>query len=123
MDRSRPLAIQQNISRQSKLNGKAEKLCFLKLKFEYECNSKHMSTWMGLEATLFALILVWGLVVVYSTWKVKESIHESRWLLLSIYNIVVVLAILIPLCKTMNLTDNSLFYIAGSFSSHRILSH
>lgn len=89
----------------------------LNLKFEYECKSKHMPIWMGLEVALFALILLWGLLVVYSTWKVKESIHESRWLLLSIYNLVVVLAILIPLFSTLNVTDNTMYYISGLFSS------
>jgi hypothetical protein len=48
---------------------------------------------------------------VYSTWSLKNSILESRWILVSMYNNLLLLALLATIFPTVELTDDTIFEI------------
>jgi len=96
----------------------------LNLIAEWKCQANYPTVWLSIEIVLFGLMLLWGIYVVYATWSVKESLRESRWLLISIYNLMLVLSVIVPLLNTLSWNDEGLFYLAVPciiFSSANIL--
>jgi hypothetical protein len=43
----------------------------INLRADYVCNSNNNGIWFGIEAGVLSLLLLWGIYVVYSTWKIK----------------------------------------------------
>jgi len=67
--------------------------------------------WLIVELIYFTLVLLYGLIIVYYTWKVKYS--ESKYLLIALYNVILSLVIAIPLAYTIQLTEENIFIIAA----------
>jgi hypothetical protein len=84
----------------------------LRRTFTYVCASKNSWVWFGLEIAYFAILLSFGLFVVYRTWDMKHLVVESKWIAISIYNSIVVLGIVLALLTTLPTNDNSIFYVS-----------
>jgi len=84
----------------------------LRLEAKWECHSNDITVWLALEAAYFAVLLLYGLFVVYSTWKIRSSVTEARWVLIAIYNTILCLAIEITLLQTLYIDDDTIFYLA-----------
>jgi len=85
---------------------------------EYQClyRSKHdngapLWVWLSLELIYFSILLAYGLGVVFHTWKIGNS--ESKYLLISLYNIIIGLIIGIALAATLSLTERIIFIISS----------
>jgi len=50
-----------------------------------------------LQTAMFFGIAIWGVVFLYKMWKFQSHIFEYRWLLFTLYNFILVLAVGIPL--------------------------
>eukprot|EP01101_Sappina_pedata_P010696 TRINITY_DN680_c0_g1_i2.p1 TRINITY_DN680_c0_g1~~TRINITY_DN680_c0_g1_i2.p1 ORF type:complete len:674 (-),score=194.67 TRINITY_DN680_c0_g1_i2:1290-3311(-) len=85
----------------------------LNLEYQDECNSDNIEVWLGIEAGYFALLLLYGIFVLFSTWNIKSSVQESRWVLIACYNCIICLTIVIILVSVMDLDDADLFYMAS----------
>jgi len=84
----------------------------LNLISEYECSSDNIAVWLSLEAVYFAILLMYGVFVLYHTWDIKSSVSEAKWVLIGEYNSIIALAILIPLVVVLNIDDDALFFLA-----------
>jgi hypothetical protein len=78
------------------------------------CKSSSMWLWIGLEIGFFVLLLCYGIMIVYYTWDLKSRFAESKWLLVSIYNLLLTLTALIPIFATINVKDDNLFIMASA---------
>jgi phosphate transport system substrate-binding protein len=72
----------------------------------YQCSSNNIWIWAGLEIGFYALLLIWGVYLLYATWDIKQEVGESRWLLIAVYNVIIVTAIAIPLAVAIPGEDN-----------------
>jgi hypothetical protein len=78
------------------------------------CKSKNMWLWIGLEIGFFVCLLCYGILVVYQTWDLKSRFAESKWLLVSIYNLLLTLTALVPIFATIKVKDDNLFIMASA---------
>jgi len=78
----------------------------------YQCTSQYNWVWFGLEIAYFVILLLWGLFVVYRTWDMKGTVRESKWLMISIYNDLLVLLFIVPFVSTLATTDDIIFFVA-----------
>jgi len=69
----------------------------VQLTSSYECTSNTFWVWAGLEIAYYALLLLWGVFLLYRTWDLKNDVGESRWLLIGVYNCIIVMTVSIPL--------------------------
>jgi ABC-type phosphate transport system substrate-binding protein len=77
---------------------------------EWACVSVRgqITSWLIVEIVFFLALCVFGIFVVYRTWEMKYSVMESKWLLISIYNVVLTLALIIPLIVLLKPNDDGL---------------
>lgn len=82
---------------------------------EWACVSSRnqITSWLIVEIVYFLALCIFGIFVVYRTWEMKYSVTESKWLLISIYNVILTLALIIPLIALLKPDDDGLFYFAG----------
>jgi hypothetical protein len=61
----------------------------LEITEEWRCVSPNgqFVGWIIAEIVYFLLLCGFGLYVVYRTWDMKYSVFESKWILISIYNV------------------------------------
>lgn len=76
------------------------------------CKSERVWLWIGLEIGFFMILLLCGLFVVYRTWDSKNRFPDSSWLLASIYNMIIILAAMIPLFIVLEIKDDNLYILA-----------
>ena len=65
----------------------------LSLDVYYACRSENETIWGIIEILYFLALVLWGASVVYSTWTLKGRIYSSRWMLIHLYNVIMVIAI------------------------------
>jgi len=73
--------------------------------YVYGCNSNSLYVWLALEAAYFVFIVACGLVILYSIWDYKGEIAESRWILMSLYVIIVSVGVVVALLTLRNYED------------------
>jgi hypothetical protein len=77
------------------------------------CTSSNPFVWGSLEVAYFGILLLAGLLAVYASWSLKETSKESRGLLISIYNTVLLLVLVVPLSVTVVRNDDEVFIMAS----------
>jgi len=80
--------------------------------FEWRCNCEFGYVWFGIEFIFFGCLCVWGTFVVYTAWDWHQIRMQTRWLLISVYNLILVLVIIALLSFQPN-SDDRQFYIAS----------
>uniref|UniRef100_A0A6B2L020 G-protein coupled receptors family 3 profile domain-containing protein n=1 Tax=Arcella intermedia TaxID=1963864 RepID=A0A6B2L020_9EUKA len=79
----------------------------------YACDSTYLSTWLIIECIFFLILLIFGLYCVVYTWKILTT--KSRWLLMCIYNSVIVFAICIVYFTLKVPNDSEIYNIITIF--------
>jgi len=71
----------------------------LNFEAKWHCYSHKTYIWMSVQTLGIFAILLWGLFVIYQTWSFhqKSMLRETRWVLLTLYNVVLNFAVLLPL--------------------------
>jgi len=87
---------------------------------DLKCDSDNLNVFLGLIAAIICVLLVWCMVVIYMTWSINNQVGSSRWLVMSVYNILLSLLVLIPLVFRGTTNDNDLCIII-SFGSMFIM--
>jgi len=67
---------------------------------EYQCQGDHLYLFLIIQAIIYGVMLLWGSVMVYRTWDMSDSLTESRWILITVYNVLIVMIIVIALTAT-----------------------
>lgn len=94
----------------------------LNLTVAWVCKCNHIWLWIGLEISLFAVILFSSSFIIYKTWSFKAQFFEGRWILISIYNLSVTMGAFIPLYITIKIDDDKLFIMAVTAINFAIIS-
>jgi len=76
---------------------------------KWHCYSRHTYIWMSVQTLGIFAILLWGLFVIYQTWSFhqKSMLRETRWVLLTLYNVVLNFAAVLPLLSMGGWDDDS----------------
>ena len=77
-----------------------------------QCSCSVPWVWL-LEIALFSVVLLWGVVATYSTWQLKEEVGESKWNLILVYNVIVVVSVSIPVIVTLSPSEEAVALVAG----------
>jgi len=79
----------------------------------WTCHSNFTQIWMGLEVAFFGVLLMWAIYVVYSTWVIKNTVVESRWILISMYNNLLLLGLVTAIFTTfgVDLQEQTMYSI------------
>lgn len=82
---------------------------------EWACTSPtgRSTPFLIVEIIYFGALCFFGIYVVYQTWDMKYSVTESKWILISIYNCILTMVLIIPLIALLKPNDDNLFYFAG----------
>ena len=78
------------------------------------CKSSDTWIWVGLEIGYLVFMLIYGLWVVYRTWDLKAKFGEARWLLMSIYNMLFTITVIVAIGATIEVKDDTIFIMAVS---------
>eukprot|EP01091_Cochliopodium_minus_P010194 TRINITY_DN2657_c0_g1_i1.p1 TRINITY_DN2657_c0_g1~~TRINITY_DN2657_c0_g1_i1.p1 ORF type:complete len:652 (-),score=86.56 TRINITY_DN2657_c0_g1_i1:126-2081(-) len=81
------------------------------LSTDLKCDSNNLDVFLSLIAAVIGVLLVWCMVVIYMTWSINNQVGSSRWLVMSVYNILLSLLVLIPLVFRGTTNDNDLCII------------
>jgi hypothetical protein len=73
----------------------------LDLVYAWECDCDNWGLWMGLEIALVAVLLLFLLVTMYVAWKFSASILAHKYIVMSIYNLIMIFAIVIIVYVTV----------------------
>jgi len=76
------------------------------LQAQWVCGSNLQALWGALLIIYFAALFGWGLYVVYDLWNIRRAASDTRWLLISIYNLVLVFCILVPLASVASIDSD-----------------
>jgi len=76
------------------------------------CKSDSVWLWIGIEIGFFMILLFYGLFVVFRTWDAKARFADSKWVLMAIYNMIIILAAMIPLFVILEIKDDNLYILA-----------
>lgn len=90
--------------------------------YAWVCKSDNMWLWIGLEIAFFAVMLCYGLFVVYNTWEIKANFSEGKWILITIYNLFLLMAVLIPLFAILVINDDNLYIMAVTGINFAVMS-
>lgn len=72
-----------------------------------------LTAWLIVEIVFLAGMCVFASFVVYRTWEMKQSVSESKFILLYSYFVLLTLALIIPWIVTVQPNDNGIFYFAS----------
>jgi len=81
----------------------------------WQCHSDQTAIWMSFQILLLSGMIIFGIVVIYQTWTFSNQnvVLETRWVLIALYNIILVLVSAIPYLTLGNLNDLSLSVVMG----------
>jgi len=85
----------------------------LELQDDLQCNCDHLAVWLGLLVAHIGVLIVWSMFVIYLTWSINNQVGSSRWLVMSVYNILLSLLVIIPLMFRGNNDDRELSIVIG----------
>lgn len=63
---------------------------------EWQCASDTLALW-GVEVAYIALVVLYGVAQIYRSWSIASRINQSRWILLSLYNVMLTGAACLPI--------------------------
>jgi len=78
-----------------------------------ECTCNYLAVWLGLLISHIGILLAWSMFVIYLTWSINNQVGSSRWLVMSVYNILLSLLVVIPLVLRGNNDDRTLSIYVG----------
>jgi len=81
----------------------------------WQCYSLHLGVWLGLQILLLSGMIIFGITVIYQTWTFSNQnvVLETRWVLMALYNIVLVVVSTTPLLTLSPLDDETLSIVMG----------
>jgi len=81
----------------------------------WQCHSDRTAVWMSFQILLLSGMIIFGIVVIYQTWTFSNQnvVLETRWVLIALYNIILVLVSSIPFLTLSNLNDSTLSVVMG----------
>jgi len=81
----------------------------------WQCHSDRTAVWMSFQILLLSGMIIFGIVVIYQTWTFSNQnvVLETRWVLMALYNIILVLVSSIPFLTLSNLNDSTLSKAMG----------
>jgi len=79
------------------------------------CTSNNLRLWLTLQLVLLSGMIVFGIMVIYQTWTWSNEnvVLETRWVLIALYNIVLVMVSLSPFLSSTALSDESVAIVMG----------
>jgi len=82
---------------------------------EWSCHSQYTAVWMSLQTVLLLGMITFGIIVIYQTWTFSKQVvvNETRWVLIALYDIVLVIALCIPVLAFSPLDDSTLSILMG----------
>jgi len=83
-------------------------LDLIQLEYSWECSCSNWGLWLGLEIALLAVILLFMVSTVYFVWKFSADIVGHKYTVMSIYNLIMIFAILIVIFATVTKTDRQI---------------
>eukprot|EP01102_Stenamoeba_stenopodia_P002994 TRINITY_DN1292_c0_g1_i1.p1 TRINITY_DN1292_c0_g1~~TRINITY_DN1292_c0_g1_i1.p1 ORF type:complete len:747 (-),score=124.36 TRINITY_DN1292_c0_g1_i1:183-2423(-) len=76
------------------------------------CKGDNVWVWLGLEIGFFVCLIIYGIFVIYAIWR-TDKVKNAKWMLMSIYNFLIIMAALIPIAAIIEIKDEQVFYIAA----------
>jgi len=81
----------------------------------WKCSSLYLGAWLGLQILLLSGMIIFGIMVIYQTWTFSNQnvVLETRWVLMALYNVVLVVVSMTPLFTLSSLDDETLSIVMG----------
>jgi ABC-type phosphate transport system substrate-binding protein len=84
----------------------------LNLQDNFECASNSIWVWGGIELAFAGVALLWGTFWTYCTWQLNAIAGDSKYMVLVLYNIIIVVIVL-PFLATSVLGEDSFALLMG----------
>eukprot|EP01127_Copromyxa_protea_P021905 TRINITY_DN7652_c0_g1_i2.p1 TRINITY_DN7652_c0_g1~~TRINITY_DN7652_c0_g1_i2.p1 ORF type:complete len:364 (-),score=38.43 TRINITY_DN7652_c0_g1_i2:35-994(-) len=67
----------------------------------YECASDSLGFW-AVEVAFLAIIVIYGMIEIYQAWNLPSQTNQSKWILFSLYNTIIVAAVCLPIISLVD---------------------